>query len=273
MLLKQIDVDRLWDLVERGEAVPSIPFAGCADIATALDLACVAATWDQRAEKRDAASAIARWARSDERLGAAVRAFAGHRDTIERWSAPLEEFAPLGARNSLDDQAAGFFHRFTSSLDRHGRFSTLSRAISTAMMEMADNAIQHSGADEHHPAPGAMGYAVSKGAAVFSVVDGGRGVLASLSTNPTWAKLDTTKEALEAAIMHAASRRAGQGAGRGFSDLHKALADLSGKLRFASGDAVLKLEGERDARVVAWASRPISAGFQLSVSIKIVVSD
>ncbi len=270
MFLKQIDVDRLRELVHKRQPVPKIAFDGC-DLATALDLACIAAEWERDAETRDAAESIARWARTDERLGAAVRAFAGQRDAIERWTAPLEEFAPLGTRESLDDQAAGFFDRFTRSLNQHGRFAKLARAISMAMMEMADNAIQHSGDDEQHPAPGAMGYAVSDGLAEFAVVDGGRGVLASLRTNPAWAELGTSQDALSAAVMNAASRRAGQGAGRGFSDLHKALADLSGKLRFASGEAVLKLEGEHDGRVIAWASRPISSGFQLSVTVKISV--
>lgn len=270
MILKQLDVDRLRELVANRQAIPAIVFDGC-DLPTALELACTRAEWCGCEQTQAATGAIARWARTDDRLSAAVRALDGVRADVERWSAPVEEFAPLGTRESLDDQAAGFFDRFTRSLERHGRFAHLSRGIAKAMFDMADNAIQHSGVDEYHPSPGAMGYQVAEGSATFAVVDVGRGVLESLRTNPTWVQLATSRDALEAAIMRAASRRPDQGAGGGFSDLHKALADLSGKLRFASGDSVLKLEGERASRVVAWGGRPQFAGLQLSISIEIAL--
>lgn len=265
--LSQFDVDRLRQRAASGADLPQISFDGCS-LPAALELACAMREWE-RGGLGKPLDLVRRWARSDELIGEAVSALSGHRTRVGLNEAPSVEFSPLGTRASLDEEAFGFFDRFRRTLNVNGRFNHMSRGISMAMREMADNAIQHSGPDDHRPAAGAMAYEVREGAATFAVVDVGRGVLQSLRTNPDWADLGSEPEALDAAIGSAASRRQGQGAGTGFSALHRALADLSGKLRFASGDAVLKYEGGGISRVAARATRPPLPGFQVSVSIEI----
>jgi hypothetical protein len=203
-------------------------------------------------------------------LAEAIAALNGAHANVGLFAAPAVEFGPLGTRDSLDKQAHGFLDRFRRSLEENG-FAHLSRAVAKAMFEMADNAIQHSGADEIHPERGAMGYGVEPGAATFAVADVGRGMLESLRTNPQWSGLATARDALETAVAKAASRRVGQGNGHGFSDVHKALADLSGRLRFASGDAIMKYEGGATNRVVAWQQRPHLPGFQVAISVNIII--
>jgi hypothetical protein len=265
--LSQFDIDRLRQRAASGAGLPRIAFEGCS-LPAALDLACALPEWERQGLS-EPLDLVKRWAPNDHLIGEAVSALSGNRRRIGLNEAPSVEFSPLGTRDALDEEAFGFFDRFRRALDRHGKFGHLSRGIAMSMREMADNAIQHSGADDRHPAAGAMAYEVREGAATFAVVDIGRGVLQSLRTNPAWFGLSNDPDALDAAVRSAASRRQGQGAGTGFSALHRALADLSGRLRFASGGAVLKYEGTGAARVVAHASRLPLPGLQVSVSIEI----
>jgi hypothetical protein len=269
MLLGSLDIDRLRQLVADGKAIPKITYDGC-EVGAALELACAYNAWQRTPAFSPGVDLVQRWARDDARLAQAVAALNGTRANVGRFDAPAFEFGPLGARDALDDQAHGLYDRFRRSLLNNG-FGQLSWGIAKAMAEMADNAIQHSGADELHPERGAMGYAVEQGAATFAIVDIGRGMLASLRTNPQWSGLGSARDALDAAVAHAASRRVGQGMGHGFSDVHKALADLSGRLRFASGDAVMKYEGEPANRVLAWQPRPSLDGMQVAVFVRIHV--
>lgn len=265
--LSQFDIDRLRQRAASGADLPQIAFDGCS-LPAALELACAMREWERGGLSKPL-DLVRKWARTDELIGEAVSALSGHRTRIGLNEAPEVEFSPLGTRESLDEEAFGFFDRFRRTLNLNGKFGHLSRSIAMAMREMADNAIQHSGADEHHPAAGAMAYEVREGAATFTVVDIGRGVLQSLRTNPEWSGLSNEPDALDAAVRSAASRRQGQGAGTGFSALHRALADLSGRLRFSSGGAVLKYEGGGISRVAARATRHPLPGFQVSVSIEI----
>lgn len=244
-----------------------IAYDGC-ELGAVLDLACAHHFWERTAAGSLGVELVRRWASSDPQLAQAIAALNGAHADVGLFDAPAVEFGPLGTRDALDEQAHGFFDRFRRSLTQNG-FAHLSRGIAKAMYDMADNAIQHSGADELHPERGAMGYSVELGAATFAVVDVGRGVLESLRTNPQWSSLVSSREALDAAVANAASRRIGQGKGHGFSDVHKALADISGRLRFASGNAIMKYEGEPAYRVITWQPRSHFDGFQVTISMRI----
>jgi hypothetical protein len=267
MILRSSDIDELRRLATVGRAVPQIEYAGC-ELGASLELACTKKFLEGFDHAAQALGVIETWVAQDEQLAQSVRALDGRERDVARFAAPTREVVPLGTRESIENHAAGFFDRFRRSLKSSG-FGRLADAIAKAMFDMADNAVQHSGPDEYEPEPGAMGYEVSDRAASFAVVDLGRGVLASLRTNPKWVHLGSSEAALDAAVRRSASRRTGEGNGHGFSDLHRALADLTGRLRFASGDSVLKLEGHPEERVVAWDTRSELVGLQLSISLQL----
>ena len=171
------------------------------------------------------------------------------------------------------DRSALFQSRFRRSLEIHSFGKKLSLALSKAMQEMADNVVQHSGPDEEHPALGLVGYHVGKNWMTYAVADIGRGVLASLQTNPTWASLPGSGEALRESVCHYASRRADAPHGTGFSEVQKSLADLNGTLRFRSGNACLSLVGRQDARRATISSNPYLVGFQLAVTCSLAVDN
>ncbi len=262
-MLTHFDIDQLRGLAARGQAPPSsFQFSGI-ELGAALELA-AAATLDRDPTIR---SLVDAWSRRDERLDGAQRAFAGISTNAEPWSAPTLEFGALRNAGDLIAMQGRFFDRFTRSLKTHG-FDHLAAGIAKSLFDMADNVIQHSGNDTAHAAVGAVGYEVGDRCCVFAIADVGRGVLASLVTNPSWSKLTSAADALDAAVRQGASRRVGQGPGQGFSELHRALADLSGTLRFATGEAILKLEGDDPHRRVAvLSSRPVLGGSQLTISV------
>ena len=199
-------------------------------------------------------------------------------------AAAPNELAPFGAPNKelwriqsrgdwASDRSALFQSRFRRSLEIHSFGKKLSLALSKAMQEMADNVVQHSGPDEEHPALGLVGYHVGKNWMTYAVADIGRGVLASLQTNPTWASLPGSREALRESVCHYASRRADAPHGTGFSEVQKSLADLNGTLRFRTGNACLSLVGRRDARRATISSNPYLVGFQLAVTCSLAVDN
>lgn len=264
-VLAHLDVDDFRRLLARGEPLPSgFRFPGI-ELGAALELG------SAFFESRDSAllKLLDAWSRSDRRLAGARAALAGTVSEPDLFSAPTLEFASLRSRQDLDRLPSRFCDRLERSLKHHGFGKKLAVGIAKSFFDMADNVVQHSGADVDHPAIGAVAYEVADRQCTFAVSDLGRGVLASLQTSRDWKHLATSAEALDAAVRNGASRREGQGKGQGFSELHRALADLAGWLRFASGDAVLRLEGEADRRLAPRGSRPPLPGFQIAVSIKL----
>jgi hypothetical protein len=264
-VLTHFDIDQLRGLAARGQTPPSnFQFPGI-ELGAALELA-AAATLDR---DPTICSLVDNWSHRDERLDGARRAFAGISSNAELWSAPAMEFSALRNASELIAMQGRFFDRFTRSLKAHG-FDHLAVGIAKSLFDMADNVIQHSGNDTAQAAIAAVGYEVGDRRCSFAVADNGRGVLASLVTSPEWSKLTSAADALDAAVRRGASRRTGQGPGQGFTELHRALADLSGTLRFATGEAVLKLEGDDPhQRVAVTGNRPALGGFQLSMSLSL----
>ncbi len=186
---------------------------------------------------------------------------------VETFAAPAVELFAVVKRTGNEALEWDLYRqRFNRSLINNGLAKNLSHALSKALAEMADNVIQHSGTDEDHPAAGLVGYHVGHRQMSFAVADLGRGVLASLRTNPRWRSIPDSMQALEAAVSRRASRRIEEAEGSGFRQVHKSLADLYGHLRFRTGDAVLTLDGRGESRAARIASSPGLPGFQITVS-------
>jgi len=264
------EVDNLRRLVEQGliDRIRTIPL-GEVTIDGAVELACSWWSWQHDGQAAILAQ-LAQWAREHELLGrvwAALRD--GYEDDVDLFAAPSVEVraAPRDKAAISSTTWSTYFSRFTRSLITNGGFEKkLSYGITRAFEEMVDNVVQHSGITTSAAAPGVVGYHVHRGEMTYAVGDCGRGVLESLRTNPQWRELLTSRAALDAAICAHATRRLGEKEGYGFQEVHRSLADVNGRLRFRSGDAVLILDGRGNARQGIRRNSPPLAGFQLSVS-------
>jgi len=160
----------------------------------------------------------------------------------------------------------GLERRFVASLRASNFADTLSKALCGAFHEMSDNALRHSGPSVQQPAFGAVGYCVSQGLMTFCIGDVGRGIMASLKTNPANFSLRTDQEALRAAVIHQATSQAQNQIGDGFQTVHRSLADQNGRLRFRSGNSVLLLDGRGHDRMMISRDAMLQvAGFQVAV--------
>lgn len=104
---------------------------------------------------------------------------------------------------------------------------------------MADNATLHANA----PVGVLVGYQATDGAVVCCVADVGIGVLASLTTHDAYRHVQTHKEAIRLALRKGVSRFGPGHGGLGFYNVFKALAAMSGTLRFRSGEGSVTMDG------------------------------
>ena len=109
-----------------------------------------------------------------------------------------------------------------------------------AFEEIHGNVYDHCGA----PWSGLAAYRATARRFEFVVSDGGMGVLASLRTSIDYAHLTDHAEALRLMLMDGVSRYGKDTShGTGFRPLFSGLANLSGELRFRSGDQALTIDG------------------------------
>lgn len=109
-----------------------------------------------------------------------------------------------------------------------------------ALREMEENVHLHSG----RPDDGLVGYFATTGAFEFVVADSGIGVLRSLQSCPAYSDLRDSGTAIKIALSDGASRfGSASGRGYGFHGLFVGLANMSGDLRFRSGDHALVIDG------------------------------
>lgn len=261
-LLYPAQVDELRRVAARDHPLPE-SLDGSFSLSAAFELAASAHTGRPRL-----ADACSRWAKSQDLLHAALSAFRGRPpEAGEVFGAPAAEIRVAPADG---DEMAGFL--WTEHRDRFGRsLSTIAgvpsqtaRAITAAYAEMVDNVICHASSRGAPRPPAIVGFSVSSTEFEFAVADLGRGVLASLHDRDVNRRLTTHGEALRAAIQEGATRRP-YSTGHGFKDLHVALADLEGVLRFRSGDAALSLDGQGQPRRAVLGSSPALGGLQLGV--------
>lgn len=175
-----------------------------------------------------------------------VRSELGLRTTGRQKSPPrtmtpeAHEFFVLEGNDPTSGQDWGeFLVRFRQSVKSVGFDLEKAKGIAAALGEMADNAALHANA----PVGVLVGYQVIDGAAVCCVADVGDGVLKSLTTHEAYRHVQSHKEAVRLALRKGVSRFGpGQG-GLGFYNVFKALAAMSGTLRFRSGEGCVTMDG------------------------------
>jgi hypothetical protein len=133
-----------------------------------------------------------------------------------------------------------------------------------AMGELMGNVVDHSEATES----GTALFSAEAGRFEFVIADTGIGVLRSLTRNPGLAGLADYGAALQAMVETGVSRFArDSGHGNGFRPIFEKLADMTGQLRFRSGDYALTLDGRFGDRIARQVSqKPRLAGFFAAVS-------
>lgn len=132
------------------------------------------------------------------------------------------------------------------------------------MGELIGNVIDHSEAI----GSGTALFSAETGRFEFVIADAGIGALRSLTRNPDQAGLGDEGAALEAMVEAGVSRFARDtGHGNGFRPIFEKLADMTGQLRFRSGDYALTLDarfGDRIARQIS--QKPRLTGFLAAIS-------
>jgi anti-sigma regulatory factor (Ser/Thr protein kinase) len=151
------------------------------------------------------------------------------------------EFFVLEAGDSptTDQDYGEFLVRFRQSARYAGFAPEEARGIAAALGEMADNAAIHADA----PVGVLLGYHIIAGAAVCCVSDVGVGVLASLTSHEAYRHVRSHIEALRLALRRGVSRFGPGRGGYGFHSVFKALAAMSGTLRFRSGEGCITMDG------------------------------
>ncbi|MBX3259536.1 MAG: hypothetical protein KF782_07570 [Labilithrix sp.] len=171
-------------------------------------------------------------------------------------------------RSITDVMAQGLFgNRFRKSLVEIGRFSNaFANGLGGALEEMVDNVFQHSTDAQGRGAPAVMAFEVGAQSFDFCVGDVGRGVLNSLRENARWSALSDDEAALDAVVVHRASRRSAD-PGTGFQLVVRTLADL-GAFRYRTGNAYVAIETDAaaHARTTAIGASVALRGVQLVVS-------
>lgn len=150
------------------------------------------------------------------------------------------EFFVLEGNDPTTGQDWGeYLVRFRQSIKNAGFDLEKATGIAAALGEMADNATLHANA----PVGVLVGYQVINCAAVCCVADVGDGMLKSLTSNIAYRHVQSHKEAIRLALQRGVSRYGpGQG-GLGFYHVFKALAAMSGTLRFRSGEGCVTMDG------------------------------
>lgn len=161
-----------------------------------------------------------------------------------------------------------FLERFCRSMRARDFPAGFSNALGKVLDEMADNVIQHSGA-QRDGFSGIAGYHVEKGHAAIAVVDVGRGILSTLRESPEWSDLLTARDALRAIVSKGASSRTGQGPGEGFKQLFAALLDRNCVGRLRSDDSALVIADGENAREGGEIRSPTLAGVQISLNFAV----
>lgn len=178
----------------------------------------------------------------------------GFFQTTREWQDDQTDWVGFGLAAQKAAEAAGF-HRKTGA------------QFVAALGELVSNIHEHSGA----PASGIAAFRTDNNGFEFAVADRGVGILESLRTCPDYAHLADHGEALRLALGEGVSRF-GPGAmrGQGFRPLFVGLANLSGYLRFRSGDHALVIDGQGiDLMAAKTAQKAPLQGFLASVACRL----
>ncbi|WP_145960897.1 hypothetical protein [Sphingosinithalassobacter portus] len=158
---------------------------------------------------------------------------------------PRQWLAPDGRRGLVTGAGLEQEETLTSfKIDAHKAALTAgfenAALLVAAMGELIGNVIDHSEA----VGSGTALFSAEAGRFEFVIADAGIGALRSLTRNPDHAGLGDEAAALEAMVEAGVSRFARDtGHGNGFRPIFEKLADMTGQLRFRSGDYALTLDG------------------------------
>lgn len=179
---------------------------------------------------------------------------AGFFRTSAKWTDDDTEWVGFCLAAQKAATAAGFHRRIAAQ-------------FAGALGELMSNIHEHSGA----PASGVVAFRAGGNAFEFVVADSGMGVLESLRTCPAYARLADHGEALRLALADGVSRFGGDAErGHGFRPIFVGLANLSGSLRFRSGDHALVIDGQKiDALSAKTAQKARLQGFLASVACRL----
>jgi anti-sigma regulatory factor (Ser/Thr protein kinase) len=158
-----------------------------------------------------------------------------------------------------DSQWLDCLRAMHSSLKKHGFPHNLAGGLAGAAGEVIDNVWQHSQTD----LPGLFAYQISHRKLTFCVADLGIGIMQSLTQNPKYRSLNTEMSAIQKAICPGVSRF--DNGGYGFSTLLRSVAELWGKTRLRSGEAVIMFDRETEERQQEHYYLPPFLGVQISV--------
>jgi hypothetical protein len=162
------------------------------------------------------------------------------RPPLKRVDPQSVEFWVIDGEEGFTDQSWEVFEiRFNRSARNGGFTGSVADGLQGALHEMAENAVIHSEA----PTGILAGYQVTPEAALFTVVDVGIGILASLRTHAAYQHFQVHLEAIRAALHVGVSRFGPGEGGLGFSQVFKSLAADSGLLRFRSGEGCITMDG------------------------------
>jgi hypothetical protein len=133
---------------------------------------------------------------------------------LKRVDPQTVEFWAIEGEDGFTDQSWEVFEiRFNRSARQVGFTASVADGLQAALHAMAENAVIHSEA----PSNNLVGYQVSPEAALFTVVDAGIGILASLRSHRAYQHFQVHLEAIRAALHVGVTRfRPGQG-GFGFA--------------------------------------------------------
>ncbi|HJP67484.1 MAG TPA: hypothetical protein VJ846_01185 [Sphingomicrobium sp.] len=142
-------------------------------------------------------------------------------------------------------------------------FGNAAPLLVAAMGELIGNVIDHSQAEES----GVAIFSARAGLFEFVVADRGIGVLRSLRQCPNYRTVADEGAALAAMVETGVSRHGPNGGhGNGFRPIFERLADMTGQLRFRSGNYALSLDGQFGDRIGRQLSqKPALSGFFAAV--------
>lgn len=211
--------------------------------------------------------------RPDERSGLARRVDAtglvefraAFRGGCATWKDSRSGFMRCAAIQAPMSQPTVDFFRSMETAARECDFApTTAKQMVAALREMEDNIHRHS----ERPTSGLVAYRCAPGELEFVASDRGIGALQSLRSNPDYAHITDSGEALQLAISEGVSRL-GHGNGFGFRNLFVGLANLNGNLRFRSGSSSLEIHGRSPSpQNTSVSQRASTAGFTITIDCR-----
>ncbi|HEY1745635.1 MAG TPA: hypothetical protein VGG11_02570 [Xanthobacteraceae bacterium] len=199
-------------------------------------------------------------------LGAATPLYAALCARQPYWTGKGAGFFRIGESWSGDDTAwIGFGVAAQRAAAASGFHRKIAAQFAAALSELVSNVCEHS----RQSGSGIAAFRAVGGEFEFVVADRGIGVLKSLRENPAYKALGDHGEALQLALTDGVSRSGKPDRGKGFRPIFIGLANLSGALRFRTGDHAYVIDGRKiDAMFAKTAQKVPIDGFFISVACR-----